>query len=157
MKRTMIFTLALASVAGAVAAGCGGDGDGTTTQTEGPATGDSSANTTQIQMGDDFFAPKDASAKAGSVTISAPNKGQLLHELVLAKTSADPSKLPTTSDGGVDESKLESLGEVTGEIDDVAPGDTKQGTFKLTPGQYVMFCNIPGHYAQGMYGTITVK
>jgi uncharacterized cupredoxin-like copper-binding protein len=157
MKLITMIAMALASVAGAIATGCGNGGDSTTTQTQGPAAGGSSGKTLQIQMADDFFTPKDASAKAGSVTISAPNKGQILHELVLAKTSVDPSKLPTTSDGGVDEAKLESLGEDAGEIADVAPGDTKQGTFKLTPGKYVMFCNVPGHYAQGMYGTITVK
>ena len=157
MKRTTIITLALASVAGAIAIGCGDGDGGTTTQTQGQATSGSSGDTLQIQMDDDFFTPKEASAKAGSVTISAPNKGQLVHELVLAKMNVDPSKLPTTSDGGVDEAKLETLGKVAGEIADVAPGDTKQGTFKLTTGKYVMFCNIPGHYAQGMYGTVNVK
>jgi len=111
----------------------------------------------QITMSDDFFTPKDATAKAGSVTISAPNTGHLVHELVLAKTEADPSKLPTTSDGSVDEAKLESAGQDAGEIADVTPGGTKKGAFKLTPGKYVMFCNVPGHYAAGMYGTITAK
>lgn len=27
---------------------------------------------------------------------------------------------------------------------------------ELTPGEYVIFRNLLGHYAQGMYGTITV-
>ena len=108
-------------------------------------------------MGDYFFDPKAASAVAGSVTITAPNEGEIVHELVLAKTDADPAKLPTTSNGEVDEAKLEASGEVAGEIADVEPGDTKQGTFKLTAGRYVMFCNVPGHYKQGMYGTLTVK
>jgi len=157
MKHTTIIMLALTSVAGAIATGCGGGGDGTTTQTQGPATSDSSGDTLRIQMDDDFFTPKETSAEAGSVTISAPNNGQLVHELALAKTTVDPSELPTTADGGVDEAKLEALGRDAGEIADVAPGDTKQGTFKLTPGKYVMFCNVPGHYAQGMYGTINVK
>lgn len=111
----------------------------------------------QIVMSDDFFTPKDATVNAGSVTISSPNTGQLVHELVLVKTQADPSNLPTTSDGGVDEAKLESAGQDVGEIADVSPGGTKKGTFKLTPGNYVMFCNVPGHYAAGMYGTITAK
>ena len=111
----------------------------------------------QITMNDDFFTPSVATAKAGSVTISTPNNGQLVHEMVLAKTQADPAKLPTTSDGSVDEAKLESAGQDAGEIADVSPGATKKGTFKLTSGRYVMFCNIPGHYAAGMYGTITVK
>jgi uncharacterized cupredoxin-like copper-binding protein len=57
----------------------------------------------------------------------------------------------------VDEAKLEAEGADAGEIADVAPGDTKKGTFKLTAGKYVMFCNLPGHYTQGMYGTLTVK
>jgi uncharacterized cupredoxin-like copper-binding protein len=157
MRRNALWLLAMGLTASAIATGCGGDGGETTTPIQGPPAGGSSGNTLQIQMADDFFTPKDASAKAGSVTISSPNTGQLVHELVLAKTSADPSKLPTTSDGEVDEAKLESLGEDAGEIADVAPGATKKGTFKLTPGKYVMFCNIPGHYAQGMYGTITVK
>jgi uncharacterized cupredoxin-like copper-binding protein len=117
----------------------------------------SGGNALQITMSDDFFTPQDATAKAGSVTISTPNSGQLVHEMVLAKTQTDPSQLPTTSDGGVDEAKLESAGQDAGEIADVAPGGTKKGTFKLTPGRYVMFCNVPGHYAAGMYGTITVK
>lgn len=111
----------------------------------------------QIAMNDDFFVPNGATAKAGSVTISTPNSGQLVHEMVLAKTQADPAKLPTTSDGSVDEAKLESAGQDAGEIADVSPGATKKGTFKLAPGRYVMFCNVPGHYAAGMYGTITVK
>jgi uncharacterized cupredoxin-like copper-binding protein len=87
------------------------------------------------------------------VTIRAPNNGQLPHELVLARTNADPSKLPTTSNGLVDEAKLHSPGEIA----DVAPGATNETTLKLTPGKYVMFCNLPGHYAQGMYGGLIVK
>ncbi len=117
----------------------------------------SGAGALQITMNDDFFTPNIATTKAGSVTISTPNSGQLVHELVLVKSQADPSKLPTTSDGEVDEAKLEAAGQDVGEIADVSPGSTKKGTFKLPPGRYVMFCNIPGHYAAGMYGTITAQ
>ena len=62
------------------------------------------------------------------------------------------------SNGEVDEEGLEASGvESPGEIEDVGPGQTKSGTLKLTPGRYVMICNLPGHYKQGMYGTLTVK
>jgi uncharacterized cupredoxin-like copper-binding protein len=27
----------------------------------------------------------------------------------------------------------------------------------VTPGQYVVFCNITGHYSQGMYSGLTVS
>jgi uncharacterized cupredoxin-like copper-binding protein len=87
------------------------------------------------------------------VKIAAINDGKLPHEVVLARTNVDPSQLPTTSDGSVDEEKLNS----PGEIPDVAAGATKQATINLKPGNYAMFCNLPGHYAAGMYGTLTVK
>ena len=29
--------------------------------------------------------------------------------------------------------------------------------FDLTPGDYVMYCNVAGHYKLKMYGTLTVK
>lgn len=132
--------------------GCGGGSDATTApHATKPAT--KPGNNLQINMGDYYFSPRDANSKAGSVTISAPNSGQLPHEPVLARTNADPSKLPTTSTGLVDEAKLDSPGEIA----EVAPGETKETTLKLTPGKYVMFCNLPGHYAQGMYGSLIVK
>lgn len=157
MMRRLTITVAAALTVGVIAAGCGGDDNGTTTQATTTGSGGSDGETLEIGMGDYFFSPKDATAKAGSVTISAPNNGKLVHELVLTKTSGDPASLPTTSDGEADEAKLEARGEFAGEIADVAAGETKEGTFKLTPGNYVMFCNLPGHYAQGMYGTLTVE
>jgi uncharacterized cupredoxin-like copper-binding protein len=77
--------------------------------------------------------------------------------LVLFKTNMDPAKLPTESGGGVDEEKLDIEAKEIGEIPDVEAGKSKSNTFELTPGKYVMFCNIPGHYAQGMYGSLTAK
>lgn len=145
---------------GLIAAGCGGSSDSSTessTHAQAPAGGGAVSTSLKIGMKDDFFVPKAASAGAGSVKITAVNQGKLVHELVLAKTNVDPAKLPTTSDGEVDEAKLESLGQDAGEVADVSPGASKAGTFKLAAGNYVMFCNIPGHYAAGMYGTITVK
>jgi uncharacterized cupredoxin-like copper-binding protein len=147
---------------GVLVSACGGGGGSTTTQAQATSTSTAATRTAgakalQITMDDYTFSPSDATAKAGRVTISAPNVGQVVHELVLAKTDADPGDLPTTADGEVDEAKLEAQGEDAGEIAEVEAQDTKKGTFKLTPGSYVMFCNIPGHYAQGMYGTLTVK
>jgi uncharacterized cupredoxin-like copper-binding protein len=157
MKKRLAASGALISGAAVLAIGCGGGDNSTTSQAQTPATSASQGKAVEITMGDYSFTPSDATATAGNVTITAPNDGQLEHELVLAKTDANPADLPTTSDGEVDEAKLEAKGEDAGEIADVAPQDTKEGTFKLTSGKYVMFCNLPGHYAQGMYGTLTVK
>jgi uncharacterized cupredoxin-like copper-binding protein len=145
---------ALALVAGAAIAGCGGDDTSTTAATGSPAPDGAAL---EIAMGDDFFDPDDATAEAGTVTISAPNNGALEHELILAKTNADPADLPTTASGDADEEKLEKEDAGAGEIPEVAPGESGEADFDLSPGHYVMYCNVPGHYAEGMYGTLTVK
>ena len=148
---------ALTVIAGILVGGCGGgDGTSTTSETAGEATTGASGQATVIQMGEFFFKPKNATVKAGKATIEAPNIGKVEHELVLFKTTMSPAKLPTEANGGVDEEKMDKIAGETGEIPDVEAGNTKSEEFELTPGKYVMFCNLPGHYAAGMYGTLTV-
>lgn len=110
-----------------------------------------------ITMGDYSFAPSAVTTGAGPVTITTPNGGQVEHELVLLKTDRSPTSLPVKGNE-VDEEGLEAKGvETPGEIEEVGPGQTKSGSFKLTPGSYVMICNLPGHFQKGMYGSLTVK
>ena len=147
-------------LASAVVIGCGGDDNGGTTAADTQATetaGGGSAGALTIKMGDFFFDPKAATAAAGSVEISAPNVGQTEHELVLFKSDADPGSLPVAG-GEVDEAAFEKQGAVNvGEIEEVLPGETKSGSFELAAGKYVMICNLPGHYLQGMYGSLTAN
>jgi len=156
--RFLVVPLTLFATVGLVATGCGGSDDTTTATTETEATtgGAAGGNALEIKMGDFFFDPKNGSAAAGATTIEAPNEGSVEHELVVFKTDMNPANLPTESNGEVDEEKLDQQAEEKGEIADVEPGDTQSEDFELTPGKYVIFCNLPGHYAQGMYGTITV-
>ncbi len=164
-RSALVKRLALAAIlvfAAPVASGCGGDdsGDGgeaaaptataTATPTAAPTQAPASGRALSIHMSEYAFDPKDATAKAGKVTISAPNDGALVHELVLLKTDEDPAALPKKGDA-VDESSS------VGEIADVAPGSTKKATFKLAPGKYAMVCALPGHYEGGMYGSLTVE
>lgn len=147
---------ALLAIGALLVAGCGGDDTTTATTEAKTAAGGSKGATLEIKMGDYFFAPKNATTKAGPTTIEAPNDGSVEHELVLFKTNMNPAKLPTEADGSVDEEQLDEMAEEVGEIADVEPGESKSEEFDLTPGKYVMFCNLPGHYAQGMYGSLTV-
>ena len=151
--------VAILAIAGFVAAGCGGDDNTTTTEpaTETGAAGSGAEGATlKIKMGEFYFDPKNATAKAGPTTIEAPNEGKAEHEMVLFKSNMNPAKLPTEANGEVSEEKMDEVAEEAGEIADVEAGDTKSEDFELTPGKYVMFCNLPGHYAAGMYGTLTV-
>ena len=161
-----VFVLGLIAIAYAVGYGNGKDegrkvqpgatqASATETQAAQPAAG---AGGLTIGMKDYAFSPADPTANAGTVRISTPNQGQVSHEMVLLKTNQPAGSLPTLKNGEVDEEGLEANGvDSPGEIEDVGAGQTKSGTFKLTPGRYVMICNLPGHYRQGMYGTLTVK
>jgi uncharacterized cupredoxin-like copper-binding protein len=162
---------------GAFAAGCGSDDETSSTSPavasdeasgeaeeaeESEAATDAAGTTTDgaaggevlsIDMGEFYYKPKDAQAKAGTLTIDAKNVGSAPHELVLAKTDLAPDKLPTSSDGSVDEESLD----VPGEVSEIPGGADGSVSVDLQPGSYVMFCNLPGHYASGMYGSLTVK
>ena len=154
--RNLPVAILILAVAGAV--GCGGNDDGNDSGDGGQAKAPAQTTTqpppasaaVTIRMTEFAFDPKDAAAKAGKVTVTAPNDGKVVHELVLLKTDADPAKLPKKGDQ-VDESTS------VGEIADVEPGSTKKATLTLEPGKYAMVCALPGHYEGGMYGSLTIK
>jgi hypothetical protein len=53
----------------------------------------------------------------------------------------------------VDEDKLGHIDEVG----DIEPGKTKKGTFTLTAGKYLLFCNEEGHMNAGMVTSFVVE
>ena len=83
--------------------------------------------------------------KRGSVSLSVTNQGKMTHEVVLLKTPFAVSVLPMEN-GKVDE---ERAGQIIGEFDRIAPGETKELTFPLESGHYVVFCNIVETDSQG--------
>jgi uncharacterized cupredoxin-like copper-binding protein len=159
-SRTWLLVAGATAVAGLLFAGCGaskGSDVGTGAAATSQSTTAASSNQLTVKLGDYSFTPSDPTVKAGKLTITAPNDGQILHELVVLKTDQDAASLPQKG-AEVDEDGLEAKGvENKGEITDVAPGQSKSTDFNLQPGHYVMICNVPGHYAQGMYGTLTVN
>lgn len=97
-----------------------------------------------------------AKVKAGKVTFEVANvsKNEEEHEFLLARTDLAPEQLPMTQAGArIDESKLTGLQE----LGDLEPGQSRKGTFDLTPGKYLLFCNEEGHFAAGMYAYLTVE
>ncbi len=103
------------------------------------------------------------SLEAEPLTIAGPttanigghNHGQYPHQLTVVETDLDPAALPI-SKARVD---LSTVGEPIVEFDvPAADGDegTQVAAAVLEPGRYVLYCAIPGHYQQGMYGTLEV-
>lgn len=77
------------------------------------------------------FPETEFEAPADGVTIEYVNDGQIRHTLVV--------------EGREEDLFLEVFEE----------GDVEQGTIELTPGTYTLYCDVPGHRAAGMEGTLT--
>ncbi len=178
MRSTSILVTATAAVAAvALTAGCGSSSSsapaaGTTTEaatTPAPSptstVGDTEAEPTTspattapgkavavaVTMGkpEEFsLSAAPASATAGKVTFNVANKGTILHEMVVVPGTAASLKQPdgTASEAGS-----------PGEVPDVEPGKSGKITIKLPAGTYTLLCNLPGHFAGGMYTQFTVK
>jgi cytochrome c oxidase subunit 2 len=94
------------------------------------------------------------SAPAGGVLFTAVNNGATVHNFKIVATDLAPDALPIDeAAAAVDEEALELLRE----SDNLAAGDSELVAVRLDLGSYVVFCNIPGHYEQGMYAGFTVE
>jgi plastocyanin len=119
-------------VGAAVLAACGDDddgggGDGLST---GSGDGGGGAPVTVVAQDSLSFDRDDYTAGGGEVTIDYENGGNLTHTLLI---------------DGVDDFKLTVS----------ANGDVDEGTAELEPGDYRIFCDIPGH--ESMEATLTVE
>ena len=119
-------------VAGAVLAGCGGDDDGGGGGGDGLSTGSGGHGDTVTVVAQDSlrFDRDEYTASAGEVTIEYETSGSLTHTLLI--DGVDDFKLTVTSSG-----------------------DTDEGSVELEPGDYRIFCDIPGH--ESMVATLTVE
>ena len=71
------------------------------------------------------------SFKAGQITFVAKNDGKIPHDLAVKETGDKTKEIP--------------------------PGGTAELKVNLKPGDYELYCTIPGHEAAGMKLTITVS
>ena len=159
-----------AAVAVLVVAGCGDDGDTAASSAPEPFTecelvSTSTAKPTatlSIQLSDYAVVSSAPSVAAGAVQFDTKNVGQRPHELVIVKGGSAAS-LPKDKDGSMAEEKLADNA-LIGEIEEFPTGEDCTGVFDLEPGKYVLLCNLVekvngktvAHFAQGMFGTLTV-
>ena len=113
-----------------VVASCGGGGDGGAKPFKEPK--GAADETLKVEAGNFYFKPKNPTANAGIVDIDL-NSVEGTHTFVF-------------DDGKVPGYQLE-----------VNSGQSDAKKVKLEPGKYVFYCDILGHRAQGMEGTLTVK
>jgi uncharacterized cupredoxin-like copper-binding protein len=103
-----------------------------------------------------------ATVEHGEVSFLVTNAGRLAHEMVILPITGTQlaGTRVTGGDGKIDEAG--SLGEAAatcteGEGLGILPGSAGWVTVTLPPGRYELVCNLPGHYAAGMYTQLTVS
>jgi len=97
-------------------------------------------------------APKHVSP--GDLALSVTNDGPDDHELIVVR--ANNPHLPLRADGlTVDEDRLRPA--TVGTLEPGGPGALRQLRVHLSPGRYVFFCNMAGHYLGGMHAELVVR
>lgn len=149
-RRPRILLAAVAALA-LLAFACNGEAE-VEVDTEGDGDGGEAAATVQVALREWAVDPDTDSAPAGTIEFEAANEGTQPHEFVVIRTDQAPDELPVDA-GAVAEGELT----VVGEIEQFEADTTQSGQFELESGSYVLICNIPGHYQQGMYAGFTVE
>jgi uncharacterized cupredoxin-like copper-binding protein len=106
---------------------------------------------------EDFKVRQDpAVVPAGTVSFRIRNQGPTTHEVIVVRTDRAPDKLPLQRDGltvNEDAPGIDLLDEVEGlDID-----DRQTLVLDLAAGNYVLYCNLEGHYLGGMHEALTVR
>jgi uncharacterized cupredoxin-like copper-binding protein len=92
--------------------------------------------------------------KAGPVTFDVVNLSRtLVHELVVIAVDPNNPALPYDYTNW---QILESQTKVVGETEELKPDEEKTLTLTLPAGNYVLICNVPGHFAAGMVAPLKV-
>jgi uncharacterized cupredoxin-like copper-binding protein len=90
---------------------------------------------------------------AGRVDFAVSNRGPDAHEFIVVREI--DTALPMRSDGlTVSEEALEHY--EAGSLEPGEPGHVRNLEVNLTPGRYVLLCNMSGHFMGGMHTQVEV-
>jgi len=106
-----------------------------------------------VRIKDFKVQPALLSIEGGLVTLSVWNEGPSTHEFVVVPSDRSADELPIAADGiSVDEDAVVPVDEIA-EIEAKTRGIL---SLSLSPGRYVLFCNLEGHYLAGMHASLEV-
>jgi len=125
-----------------------------TTQASPPAqTTAAGAAAVDVRLQSYSVTPSVVTIKAGNITFNVTNIAtDQPHQFVMIKTDLAAEKLPVGSDGTVAETAVTIVNRIAA----LDPGKSGSLSVNLAAGHYVLICNRPGHYQQGMHSDFTV-
>ncbi|MDP9246076.1 MAG: hypothetical protein M3O64_05415 [Chloroflexota bacterium] len=105
-----------------------------------------------VEMSDYKLVLDHPSVTGPHVVIGIRNHAAMVHEVKVIKTDLAADQLPI--DGGA--AKAKEDGKV-GELTNIPAAASRKLVVELPPGNYVLICNIAGHYQLGMRVALEVK
>ena len=119
------------------------------------------SETVNVVLKEWYVLPDKTTVNAGNISFKVANQGRMEHEFIVIKTTVPVHALPV-NEKGLDEKRA---GKMIGELEDIHPGETREVSFHLAPGSYVLFCNkleivgnkVESHYRRGMRVGFTVR
>jgi len=98
-----------------------------------------------------------ATIPTGKVVFVVHGQGPTLHEFNVARSDLTPGHLPLADDDTVDDTHNTDQFYWLGQVEGIDVGMTKTFTATITPGHYVFYCNMDGHYMAGMSAQATAQ
>jgi uncharacterized cupredoxin-like copper-binding protein len=145
----LLIALALAGCGGTTASG---DSSGTNTGGSSPASLEVSAD----PSGQLKFQPEMLNATAGQpISVSFKNPAPLQHNWVLVTPGQEQAVADAAAGKGGDATGVTGVIALTPMLN--ANGEETREVPSQEAGTYTYICTVPGHYAAGMRGTLTVK
>jgi len=92
-----------------------------------------------------------ATTTSGEISFDVKNDGPSVHEFVVLRIDDAPDALPVEN-GLIPEDQID----LVDEVEDIPPGTDTSLDVNLDAGSYVLVCNLPAHYEQGMFAAFTV-
>jgi hypothetical protein len=133
----------LSAVTALIAAGCGGASDR------------SASSASAIAVSErDFAIVAPRSLPAGEVVLRVQNRGPDAHELLIVRAAS--GDLPMRSDGLTVAEESLAHREI-GVLEPAEANAVRDLRVRLTPGRYVLFCNMSGHFIGGMHRVLVVR
>jgi uncharacterized cupredoxin-like copper-binding protein len=96
-----------------------------------------------------------AVVSAGTVSFRLLGQGPTTHEFIVVRTDRPPDKLPLQRDGLTVDEEAPGV-ELVDEAEGLDIDDRQTLDLRLAAGNYVLYCNLEGHYLGGMYAALTV-
>jgi uncharacterized cupredoxin-like copper-binding protein len=109
-----------------------------------------------VRLEDFKVQPDAAVVPAGTVSFRIHNQGPTTHQVIFVRTDRAPDKLPLQRDGLTVNEEAPGI-DLVDEVGGLDIDDRRTLVLDLAAGNYVMYCNLEGHYLGGMHATLTVR